>query len=82
MKASAVAARGVCAAIRGYQRWISPFLGKNCRYQPTCSNYMLEAVRVHGVLCGVWLGVKRIARCHPWHEGGWDPVPPRKEGKK
>lgn len=82
MRVAEVAGWGVCAVIRGYQRWISPFLGKNCRYEPTCSNYMLEAVRVHGVLCGVWLGVKRIARCHPWHAGGWDPVPPKKEGKK
>ena len=81
MRLSEAVGWGVCAAIRGYQRWISPLLGKNCRYEPTCSNYMLEAVRVHGVLCGVWLGVKRIARCHPWHEGGWDPVPPKKEGK-
>lgn len=64
--------------VKGYQYFISPFLGKNCRYQPTCSHYMIEAIRMHGVFVGVWLGIKRIARCHPWGSSGYDPVPKNK----
>ncbi len=68
-------------AIRGYQRFISPLLhalggpGSGCRFTPTCSEYFLQAVETHGVLGGTWMGLKRIARCHPWSEGGEDPVP-------
>lgn len=61
--------------IRGYQRFLSPVLGSNCIYQPTCSRYTYEAIEKHGVWRGSWLGIKRIARCHPFHEGGYDPVP-------
>ena len=61
--------------IRGYQRFLSPALGSNCIYQPTCSRYTYEAIEKHGVWRGSWLGIKRIARCHPFHEGGYDPVP-------
>ncbi|HEY52016.1 MAG TPA: membrane protein insertion efficiency factor YidD [Caldilineae bacterium] len=61
--------------IRFYQRFISPALGSNCIYTPSCSYYAYEAIEKHGVLRGGWLGVKRIARCHPFHEGGYDPVP-------
>ncbi|MBW7901886.1 MAG: membrane protein insertion efficiency factor YidD [Rhodocyclaceae bacterium] len=61
--------------IRFYQYAISPLLGRNCRFYPSCSEYTAEAVQKHGVWKGAWLGAKRIARCHPWHPGGHDPVP-------
>ncbi|WP_128331820.1 membrane protein insertion efficiency factor YidD [Apibacter sp. HY039] len=64
--------------IRFYQLAISPWLGKNCRYTPTCSSYMLEALKTHGLIKGLWLGGKRIFRCHPWGGSGYDPVPPKK----
>jgi uncharacterized protein len=61
--------------IRGYQLAISPLLGPRCRFYPSCSHYAIEAIETHGPLRGVWLTIKRISRCHPWHEGGLDPVP-------
>lgn len=61
--------------IRLYQRFVSPMLGSNCRYHPTCSRYAFEAIEIHGPLKGSWLGIRRIGRCHPFHEGGFDPVP-------
>lgn len=61
--------------IRLYQIAISPMLGANCRFTPTCSAYALEAIQTHGVVRGGWLSIKRIARCHPYHAGGFDPVP-------
>ncbi|MEM8547704.1 MAG: membrane protein insertion efficiency factor YidD [Pseudomonadota bacterium] len=64
--------------VRVYQWTLSPLLGSNCRFQPTCSAYAEEAVRVHGALRGGWLAVKRICRCHPWGGQGYDPVPPRR----
>jgi putative membrane protein insertion efficiency factor len=65
--------------VRGYQLLISPLLGDNCRYQPTCSHYMIEAVSRFGIFRGTWLGIRRILRCHPWHKGGLDPVPEIKD---
>ncbi len=62
--------------IRGYQLFISPLIGPRCRFYPTCSHYALEALRVHGLRRGGWLALRRICRCHPWHPGGVDPVPP------
>jgi len=62
--------------IQGYQLLLSPLMGQSCRFYPTCSNYGLEALRVHGALRGTWLTVRRIGRCHPFHPGGFDPVPP------
>lgn len=61
--------------IRFYQRFISPGLGSNCRFYPTCSQYTYEAIEKYGVVHGGWLGVRRIARCHPFNKGGFDPVP-------
>lgn len=65
----------VLTLIQAYQKFISPLFPPSCRYYPTCSNYMAEAVLKHGIAKGLWLGMKRISRCHPWHEGGYDPVP-------
>lgn len=64
--------------IRFYQLFISPLMGKNCRYQPTCSHYMLQAIKIHGPIFGFWLGIKRVGRCHPWGGHGNDPVPPKR----
>lgn len=61
--------------LRGYKLLISPLLPSACRFYPTCSEYMREAVEIHGPAHGVWLGLKRLGRCHPFHEGGADPVP-------
>ena len=63
--------------VRGYRRLVSPLLPPRCRFAPTCSAYAVEALQVHGALRGGWLAVRRIARCHPFHPGGHDPVPPR-----
>lgn len=61
--------------VRAYQVVLSPLLPPSCRYHPTCSNYAIEALEKHGALRGGWLAVKRIARCHPFRPGGFDPVP-------
>ncbi|MEE4216168.1 MAG: membrane protein insertion efficiency factor YidD [Xanthomonadales bacterium] len=61
--------------IRSYQVLISPYLGDHCRFTPSCSAYAMEAVKKHGALRGGWLAIKRIGRCHPFCDGGYDPVP-------
>lgn len=67
--------------IRLYQRYISPLTPPTCRFHPTCSNYAIEAISKYGVLKGTWLAIKRILKCHPFHPGGFDPVPPKKDHK-
>ena len=69
------------AFVKGYQRAISPLLGNNCRFTPTCSNYAIEAINRFGVIKGSWLAGKRILKCHPLNAGGEDPVPPKKKEK-
>lgn len=70
-----IVARAMMACIRFYQRFISPLLPATCIYTPTCSEYAVQAIRKYGCLRGGYLAVKRILRCHPFHEGGYDPVP-------
>lgn len=61
--------------VRGYRYFISPFLGRNCRFHPSCSAYALEALQRHGAIKGCALAARRVSRCHPWNPGGYDPVP-------
>ena len=72
--------------IKLYQKFISPMFPAKCRFYPTCSQYTLEAIKEYGAIKGTYLGVKRILKCHPFHEGGYDPIPKREnknsEGKK
>jgi len=71
----------VTTPIKAYQYWLSPLLGKNCRFHPTCSTYAIEAINRFGVIKGSWLASKRILKCHPLNAGGEDPVPPSKKEK-
>ena len=72
---SRLLAKPLIALVRLYRVAFSPWRGMNCRFQPTCSSYAIEALQVHGVLKGTWLAVRRIGRCHPWGGSGYDPVP-------
>lgn len=65
--------------IRAYQFFLSPLLGNRCRFYPSCSSYAIQAIQLHGSLFGCYLALRRILRCHPWHEGGIDLVPERKQ---
>jgi putative membrane protein insertion efficiency factor len=67
--------------VKAYQQWLSPMLGKNCRFHPTCSFYAIEAINRFGLIKGGWLATKRILKCHPLNEGGFDPVPGSKQEK-
>jgi putative membrane protein insertion efficiency factor len=68
-------AKLLAALVRAYRYAISPVLGQNCRFYPSCAEYAMEALERHGAMRGVWLALKRLVRCHPWHPGGVDPVP-------
>jgi putative membrane protein insertion efficiency factor len=68
----------IIGLIRIYQLIISPLIGPRCRFTPTCSQYTIEAIKLYGVVKGCWLGSKRLLKCHPLNDGGYDPVPPRK----
>jgi putative membrane protein insertion efficiency factor len=65
----------VLGILKGYKKWISPGLPKACRFYPTCSQYTIQAIEKHGLIVGIWMGFKRVMRCHPFHPGGYDPVP-------
>lgn len=75
------ASRLALVLLRGYKRFVSPLLPPACRFTPTCSVYMMEAITIHGLPWGVWLGLRRLTRCHPWHPGGDDPVPPARRSR-
>lgn len=68
--------RILIAILQAYRYALSPFLGQHCRFHPSCSAYAIEALQCHGVVGGSVLAVRRLARCHPWNPGGFDPVPP------
>jgi hypothetical protein len=70
------------ALIDAYRFFLSPWIGQHCRFDPSCSRYTREAILTHGPLAGAWLGLRRLGRCHPWHEGGHDPVPPPSGGAR
>lgn len=69
--------RALIGLVKGYKRWVSPHLGHNCRFIPSCSEYMIESLQVHGTLKGLLLGTWRILRCNPFGKFGFDPVPPK-----
>lgn len=75
-----VPVRVATTTLVAYQRLFSPFLPRSCRFAPTCSEYARLAVLEHGVARGAWLALRRLARCHPFHPGGWDPPPARPAG--
>ncbi len=66
--------RVLIAVLRAYKLFLSPLLPSACRFYPTCSEYMMEAIARHGIVRGFWMGLRRVGRCHPFHEGGFDPV--------
>lgn len=76
-----LAARGARSLVLGYQRAFA-WRASPCRYVPTCSSYTVEAIEVHGAVKGVWLGARRVARCHPWGGHGWDPVPEPSDARR
>ena len=81
-RTATVPARLLMVPIAGYRRFVSPLLPPRCRFAPSCSEYALTAVAEHGAVRGLWLAIKRIARCHPFNPGGYDPVPGRVHSAK
>ncbi|WP_084546810.1 membrane protein insertion efficiency factor YidD [Glycomyces arizonensis] len=79
---STAVTRVVSLPIVAYRRWISPAIPNRCRFYPSCSAYTLEALSSHGPVRGIWLSLRRLGRCHPFHPGGYDPVPPSRSGKR
>jgi len=77
--AGALVVRGLVWLLRIYQVHVSPAFPPTCRFYPSCSAYAVEALTVHGALRGTWLTIRRLLRCGPWHPGGLDPVPPRRQ---
>lgn len=77
MRIKTLLATPIILIIKLYQIIISPLLGSNCRYQPTCSQYSVQALKEWGIFYGLFLSIKRIVRCHPWGDSGYDPVPPK-----
>ena len=77
MSIGRVLATPLIQAIRAYQRVISPMRPPTCRFYPSCSAYAVTALERYGVLRGSWMAIRRLGRCHPWNDGGFDPVPPR-----
>ncbi|MFW5451492.1 MAG: membrane protein insertion efficiency factor YidD [Methylophagaceae bacterium] len=76
-----MAKRILISLVRAYRLLFSPWVGMHCRFQPTCSEYMIESIERFGAIHGTWLGLCRLSHCHPWHEGGLDPVPELKTKK-
>lgn len=74
--------RAMLVLLRGYQYTLRPMLGSHCRFYPSCSDYAMEAVERHGAMRGAWLAVRRVGRCHPYHPGGFDPVPEEKQAQR
>jgi uncharacterized protein len=74
--------RLVLAVLAGYRRLLSPMLAPRCRFEPSCSTYAQEAIGLHGLARGGWLALRRVARCHPFHRGGYDPVPASMSGHR
>ena len=68
--------------VKIYQITISPWMPDSCRHSPTCSQYAIEAIQIHGIFIGIWLGTKKLIKCHPWGTSGYDPVPPKGSRKK
>lgn len=81
-KAESPMQRILIALVKGYQKTLSPIIGQQCRFHPTCSHYSIEAIKVHGSVIGSWLTIKRILKCQPLHSGGFDPVPPKQREMK
>ncbi|MDB9862268.1 membrane protein insertion efficiency factor YidD [Litorivicinus sp.] len=79
MQKSHVFSQSAIAVIQFYRYFISPIFPPTCRFEPTCSAYTIDAIKIHGIINGIWLGIKRIGRCHPGCDSGYDPVPDKSE---